>query len=388
MKTEGEAMIPEDEFEGRLTRIREKMEKKTIHGLFMAGDEFHQANIRYVSDYTSVLEFAGVIIPLEAEPVLLVGPECETLARQKSKIRNIYVCSDLVIPGEEYPHAETLSLKEILVELDTGREIKKWGLVNPATIPKFIMDSLREIRSLQTSVDASDVFTTLRAMKSRNEIALIQKAYLTAARGMEVAIAKAGPGVKECDLAAEIVYEMYRAEPEQLSHVLQVSSGLATSSALGRPSNRKTENGDPLIVDIGAVHGGYYSDCGRTFVIGKENRKIIEARKIANRAFEVALERMRPGIPGYEIDRAARKVVNDAGYSKHQIYGVAHSVGLEHCEEPMCTPSDNGLRLAEGMVFAVDIGLFNLPFGGIRIEEGVLITEHGAEVLTPITRLP
>jgi len=387
MSPENKAAIPEEEFDSRLARIRKKMEKKAIDGLLMIGDEFHQANIRYISDYTSVLEFAGVIIPLEAEPALLVGPECETLARQKSKIRNIYLCSDLIIPGEEYPHAKMLTLKEIITQLDMGKKIRRWGLVNSAIIPKFIVDSLVEIGILQNSADASDILTNLRAKKSPNEIALIRKAYLTAAKGMEVAIEKARPGVRECDLAGDITQEMYKRGPEQLSHVLQVSSGLATRSALGRPSNRKIEEGDPLIVDIGAVHGGYYSDSGRTLTIGKKNRKLLETCEIANRAFEAALEKMRSGVPGYEIDKTAREIISDAGYGKHQIYAVAHSVGLKHCEEPMCTPSDNGLRLAEGMVFALDIGLFNLPFGGVRIEEGVLVTENGPEILSPVKRL-
>ncbi len=379
--------IPEEEFKQRISTIQRKLREEGLDALFMAGDEFNQANIRYVSDYNPVLEFAGVIIPAEAEPVLLVGPECEALAKRKSKIKKMEVCSDLIIPGEEYPNSVMIPLGEIFKGIKKEVKIDKWGVVDIDVMPTFVLRTLYQIMGEDNIVDASHILADMRAVKSPNEIALIRQAYLTASRGLEVGVKNAKPGKKEFEVATEIAYSMRKEGVEQLSHVFMVASGVETIPALSRPSWKEIQDGEFVIIDLGAVYEGYYSDTARTFIAGKKrDRELVRIIDVACEAIDAALKFMRPGVKGCEVDKAGREVIDKYGYQKYMLYQIAHSVGLQHCEGPHCQPSDNGLVLQEGMIFALDLGLFNFPFGGMRMEEGVLITEDGHEILTKFPR--
>ena len=100
----------------------------------------------------------------------------------------------------------------------------------------------------------------------------------------------------------------------------------------------------------------------------------------AKEALKTAVSTVRAGVKGKEVDYAARSIIEKAGFGKHCLYGMMHGVGLQHCEYPVCGPSTE-MRLESGMVFSIDVGLFNFKWGGIREEVGILVTDDGCEVL-------
>lgn len=130
--------------------------------------------------------------------------------------------------------------------------------------------------------------------------------------------------------------------------------------------------GNWFVIDIGVVCEGYYSDNARTIIAGnRKPERLVRLIEVATKAQKETIKVMRPGVKGYEVDRVARSMVEKEGYGKNLIAGPVHGVGLSHCEKPMCGPTSQ-IVLQEGMTFAVDLGLWNLPYGGVRIEDGAL----------------
>ncbi|MCD6169290.1 MAG: aminopeptidase P family protein [Candidatus Latescibacteria bacterium] len=379
-----ELRIPDQEFKERIEKIKARLDEKGLDAILLLGDEHRYGHVRYVSDYRPILEYAVAIVPLEGEPILLAGPECGDYAYMTSKIEDIRICCDLAIPGEEYPTIKMVSLADVIKELDSKKRLNRLGVADLDLQPAFLVDTIRRTLAGRELIDATQIMNELRAIKSPNEIAIMRKVFEIGSIGLKVGIEKAKVGMGETDLAAEMACAMWREGAEQMSHCFMVASGKRTGPALSFPTDKKAiEDGDLVILDIGAVYEGYFSDNARTIIVGKETKERAHALKVAEEAKNAAIAKIRAGAQASEVDRAAREIVEEAGFGKNCIYGVLHGVGLQHCEYPYAGPKSD-LILQEGMVFCVDVGLFNLPFGGIRMEDGLVVTRDGAEVLTKV----
>lgn len=379
-------MIPKQEFSFRAKKIRELLEKSKMDGAFFWGDEFYSGYVRYLSDYTPLLEYSAVLIPVKEDPILLAGPECEDLAKSMSKIDDIRIASELAIPGEEYPHSKTITIERLISEVFGAGKTITLGVVELGSMPVFLRRAVEKGKN--KLIDFTKPVEEMRAIKSENEIALMKKAYEIASEGLDFGIEAVKPGKKECEVAGEVARTIWNAGAE-VSHLFMVASGkrLAGMTVLNRPSDKIIEDGELVVIDIGAVCDGYYSDNGRTLIAGKSRPKeSVRAVNVATEVQEKIIDAMKPGVKGYEVDRVAREAVEKLGFGKNLIAGPVHGVGLAHCEKPMCGPTSD-VVLKEGMTFAVDMGLWNLPYGGVRIEDGVVVTKKGVEVLTKTKKI-
>ena len=160
-----------------------------------------------------------------------------------------------------------------------------------------------------------------------------------------------------------------------------MASGKNSSMPHAIPSEKKLETGDFITMDFGCLYQGYCSDMTRTIVLGRASEKQKEIYNTVLRAQEAALEIIRAGLTGQEVDRAAREVIEKAGYGPCFGHGLGHSVGLYIHEEPRLSPSDNTV-LEAGMSETVEPGIYVPGFGGVRIEDLVIITEKGCRNLT------
>ena len=376
--------IPDEEFKERIEKIKLRLDENGLDAILLLGDEHRYGHVRYVSDYRPILEYAVAIIPVQGDPILLAGPECGDYAFMTSKIEDIRICSDLAIPGEEYPTIKMVSLAEVITDLDAQKRLNRFGVVDLDLQPAFLVDTIRQNLVGRELVDATQIINELRAIKSPNEIAIMRKVFEMGSIGLKVGMEKARIGIRETDLAAEMACAMWKEGAEQMSHCFMVASGKRSGPALSFPTDKKLiEDGDLVILDIGAVYEGYFSDNARTIIVGKEIEERTYALKIAEEAKEAAIAEIKVGVRASEVDGAAREIIEKAGFGQNCIYGVLHGVGLQHCEYPYGGPKTE-LELQEGMVFCLDVGLFNLPFGGIRMEDGLIVTGDGAEVLTRV----
>ena len=221
----------------------------------------------------------------------------------------------------------------------------------------------------------------LRSVKDTEEIMLIREACRLAGVGMQTAKEIISVGLKEKDAAAEIEYAMRKAGSDGTAFETIVASGANSAYPHGSNLERTICEGDFVVVDLGATYKFYRSDITRTFIASKAtyNQSIIyDAVKLAH---EKALEAIKPQVVASEVDRAARRVVEEAGFGEFFVHNLGHGVGLEVHEAPILSPDSKDI-LAEGNIVTDEPGIYVPGLGGVRIEDTVLVTKNGAEILT------
>ena len=182
-------------------------------------------------------------------------------------------------------------------------------------------------------------------------------------------------------MALDLEFTMRRLGAEGLAFPIIAVSGARSSLPHGQPTANKVSGGDFLTFDFGARYEGYCSDETRTFVIGPLDKKHKEVYEVVLEAQMAGLEAAKPGVLGKDIDKAARKVIDDAGYGQYFGHGAGHGVGLNVHEGPSAGKKGDTV-LVPGMVVTVEPGIYIPGFGGCRIEDLVVITEGGKEILS------
>jgi Xaa-Pro aminopeptidase len=226
----------------------------------------------------------------------------------------------------------------------------------------------------------------LRMRKSPGEVAQLRQVAEIAGRAYDRVRASLRPGLRERDVAFLLEQAYRELGADGASFETIVAAGERGALPHGRASDRLLERGDMVVIDFGAQAGGYNSDTTRTVVIGEpsdEQRRVIDAVREAQ---AVSLAMMRPGVPADSIDRKAREVATSlAGAANAFGHGLGHGIGLMVHERPFLSPSDQ-TPLQTGMVITNEPGVYIPGWGGVRLEDMVLITDGGPEVISPASR--
>ncbi len=188
-------------------------------------------------------------------------------------------------------------------------------------------------------------------------------------------------GLTENDVALELENIMKKKGAGSLSFPAIVAAGAKSSLPHAEPGNDKLKIGDLVVLDFGCVYEGYCSDMTRTLVIGEPTKKQKLVYDTVLQAQLAALQMIKPGLKGQEVDHAARRIIEEAGFGENFGHGLGHSVGLEIHESPRLSPLDATV-LEAGMAVTVEPGIYISGFGGVRIEDLVVLTECGYENLT------
>ena len=234
--------------------------------------------------------------------------------------------------------------------------------------------------------DASEVLASLRLCKDQTEVEAMKRAVKVAQDALEATIPSIKIGMTEKEIASELTIRLLKhgSDPE-LPFPPIVSSGPNSANPHASPSDRKLQRGDLLVVDWGATVDGYISDLTRTFAVGQvepEFKKIAEIVLKANEAGRVA---GKPEVPCANVDKAARAVIEQAGYGKYFTHRTGHGIGMEGHEEPYMR-GDNMQMLQPGMTYTVEPGIYLPDRGGVRIEDNVVVKKDGVEVLSNMQR--
>jgi len=227
----------------------------------------------------------------------------------------------------------------------------------------------------------NDLIRELRSIKDKQEIKLIREACRIAAVGMQTAKEIMWLGTKERDAAAEIEYSMRKAGSDGVAFETIVASGRTSAFPHGSNLERTVQDCDFVIVDIGATYKSYRSDITRTFIASKATEKQARIYNAVKLAHEKALGTIKPKIAANEVDKSARQVIEKAGYGEFFVHNLGHGVGLEVHEAPILSPDSKDI-LTAGNVVTDEPGIYVLGLGGVRIEDTVLVTKDGAEILT------
>lgn len=249
--------------------------------------------------------------------------------------------------------------------------------VEPRRLRVLELTFLENVDAGMKFVSGEACLAEIRMQKDEAEQAAMQKAVNTAQDALEATLPVIKPGITERELAAELMVGLLRGGSEsQVPFAPIVASGPNSANPHAFPSDRRLERGDQLIIDWGANIGGYFSDLTRTFAIGEPQDEMNLIAQIVLQANEAAREKAGPGIPAQDVDRAARQVIEDAGYGEFFIHRTGHGLGMEGHEHPYIREG-NLLPLAPGMTFTIEPGIYLPNKGGVRIEDDVVVTNDG-----------
>lgn len=235
-------------------------------------------------------------------------------------------------------------------------------------------------------INLDDTFLEEREIKKDKEIEIIEESIKIAEKAMEMTLPKIKVGVKETDIVAELEYQMKKLGASKSSFDIIVASNERSALPHGVASEKLIEDGF-LTIDYGCFYKGYASDITRTFYVGENpTEKHVEIYNIVKEANERAILEVKPGISIHELDEIARDYIKEKGYGEYFGHGLGHGIGLQIHEYPFVSFKAKNKILQEGMVITIEPGIYIPNFGGVRIEDDVLVTKTGYKVLTSLSK--
>ena len=236
-----------------------------------------------------------------------------------------------------------------------------------------------------TLVEAGGVVEELRLAKDGDEVDKVRAAARLADEALREVLERGIVGRTEKEVALDIEFAMRRRGASAASFPPIVAAGEHGALPHAQPRDEKIPAGTLVVIDWGCMLDGYASDCTRTFATGELDPRDREVYDLVRLAQEEALAAVRPGPTGREVDAVARDVIEAAGHGEHFGHSLGHGIGLAVHEQPRLAPDQDG-KLAPGHVVTVEPGIYLPGWGGVRIEDDVLVTEEGCEVLTSVAK--
>jgi len=356
-----------DHFE-RIVRLQATLRRKKIDALLVSQPH----NRRYLSGYTApdhgIQETSGfLLIPCDGQPYLLTDSRFTLQAEAEAPLFQVAMYSKGLLKLLERLQ-KTIGFQTLAFESDY-----------------FLFSSFRRLADFcakkgWTLRPEKDLIEQMRVIKDEHELHLLRQSTALNEKVFQSVYATIEPGMTEREIALALDLTMREMGAEGPSFDTIVAFGTNAARPHAVPTDRELVAGDLVLIDMGLVYKGYCSDMTRTFVAGKPNQTYIDRHRLVCRAMLAGIGAIRAGVTGAEVDRAARQVLADAGYGEAFGHGLGHGVGIAVHEEPRLSPRWRK-QLKAGMVVTVEPGLYLADWGGIRLENMVVVTEEGSEVL-------
>lgn len=382
--------IPASEYPVRWRAVQTLMEQRNLDLIVAYADDravFGPAHARWLANLPVHFEPVCVLLSRQGDPVMLCGPESDEYARLAGRIPDVRVLREFTHPDEDYPYSTIQSLAEVAAEAVSDlAAVRRVGLAGRGLMSADLWAAFQKALPQAEWIDVENAMCDVRAQKSPAEIAVIRYAYQIAEAGIQAAVKTIAPGVTEREVMAEVESAMRRMGAEGTGIDTIVASGPNSRPILARSTFRTIQSGEIVLLTVAPRYEGYHAAIGRPVLVGEVSPEIQHALAIACQAQEACFAAMRPNIEGRAVEAVGRRLVEDAGLGQYFLYSGVHSVGVIEFEPPIFGPSSASVLLPN-MVISVDIPMFNTPWGGLRVEDGFLMTETGAERLnnTPFT---
>jgi len=366
-------MYPKEELESRIRRLKRWMARRDVDlSLFASGP-----NMLYLS---GTMEAELLAVPLEGEPYLIAryafGDE---IARERSpfhvEVFKPYFGTskrELEEPNPFKALLNTEKLRRIAIDFSGRKElVEKMRKV------------LRRGKKSVATIDAREQLNRMRSVKSEYEIGLMKESASISIKALESV--EITPKMSEVEIANRLEFEMRELGADGSSFPTIVASGMNSFNAHHIPSERKISEGDILLIDFGAKYKGYCIDITRTYFIGTPPSEFIERYEAVLNAQMRAMEYMKQGVAFERPDIEARKILKEAGLLEYFVHSLGHGIGLEIHEDIRLLVGRGGI-MEEGMTITDEPGIYIRGWGGIRIEDTVLVSKSKGLSLTE--RLP
>ncbi|MDK2913544.1 MAG: Xaa-Pro dipeptidase [Thermococcaceae archaeon] len=344
----------------RIEKLKEFIAEKELDGVLITS----KPNLFYFTGSDPVL--GGYLIIRPDEEVFVV-PELEY---EEAKETSRVPVEKFKTGSELYEMLKSFGLKRLGIEGKTSFSTVK---------------SLKEKAGVENLEVVDEVIRDLRIVKTPEEIEVIEAACKIADQAMMAALEEISEGKREIEVAARMEYVMKMQGAEKPAFDTIIASGWRSALPHGVASEKRIERGELVVIDEGALYRRYHSDITRTIVVGSPTEKQREIYEIVLEAQKKGVEEARPGITAKELDTIVRNVIEEYGYGDKFIHSTGHGVGLEIHEWPRISQYDETV-LKPGMVVTIEPGIYIPKFGGVRIEDTILITENGARRLTKTER--
>lgn len=373
--------IPVNEYQERIAKFQKNIRAAGLDAALVHANEADFANVRYLSEYWPTFEAAGVFVPAEGEPWLIIGPESENYAKGRSVIKNIAKMIEYREFAEpQYPGIPVATFKDIAAKAMNGKTLKKLGIVSWAitTLPVFM--SLKEQLPGVEIIKADDTFAPLRYIKSETELALMRKAFEISELAVDAILGEIKPGMTEFQVIGIAQREIYKHGGEYEGHALYCFCGERTNNAICRPTQKKLVENEVIQLNIGARVGGYSSSVGLPISFGPlpdRKKRLVE---FGLEAHIKTMELMEAGKPAADVVNEYETWVKKQGFGEFLLYGPCHAIGMMEVERPWME-STSTFKLEENMTFQVDT-FFNDKDFGLRWENGVRVIKGGVEKLS------
>lgn len=378
--------LPASEFERRVKSVQEELQRENIDVLIGYSSENESATSRFFTGFWPFFDFAVVVIPSEGNAVLVTGgPESLEFAQGFSTVPVIKVNPLLVetSPPEWVPEVSGESMESIVLDA-LGSKPKRIGIANWNIFPHILLKDLGKVRTGAEIIPADDIVLRAQAVKSDVEVPYIAQAYRITEQAMQKALEEAKPGMREWELEAFARAEMITAGAEGTPYPAWVCSGPNTPLSLCRSTNRAVQENELIQFTFGAKFMGYCGNMCRAFSFGtmpKPARKLME---VALEAMAFTIETVKPGIEASSVFDGYYNILAKYGFENSTLYGPAHGTG--HSEvEGLWLAKEADFTIEPNMLFNVDIWLCDGEYG-LRIEDGILVTDRGVRELTSYRR--
>lgn len=380
--------IPLSEFKERIIKVQAGMKQEGYTMILAYGNEAEPQYVRYFSNYWPSFETAGVLIPAEGEPYLLIGPESFTYATDRTKIPQVRLLKAFRESSEpEYPGKKLDTFASVFQEMIGDQPIIRFGVAGLPLMTIGVYEALKEALGDVKIENANNIVNRVRMIKTENELACMRAAAKITHETFDYVLQNIKVGMTEQQVVGLALGKMHELGAERESYPPWVLTGKGSNQAISRPRNKVIEKGDMTFIQIGARVDGYASTIGRPVVFGKATPAQKELIEVGYKAQADAIAKLKAGVPAADIAKFHIENVTSMGYGDWLLYGPFHGNGTMEGEAPWIETSADYL-LEENMTFCADIFLGSQEQEiGLRIEDVVRVTKDGAENLTNYPRV-
>jgi len=369
--------ITQDEYRARFSRVKESIAREKLDMLlvYTCGNRNMYGNLLYLTGYYSFDPCiqGALLVPREGEPHLLLNFEWDL---DRAGITSW-------LPRSQMSFSRDLGAGLVRFCQERGLERGKIGIVGESYLPVSLYEQLRLGLPGAELIPSSNLVTSERLVKSPAEIETMRIAARLTHEGIMAGIHNLRQGVSELEILAKCVETMLH-QADEIAFTGQVSFGKMTEVCMAPASRNKLKRGDWVMFDMGCLYEHYVGDLSRTRVLGKATPEQKHIYDIVLEAQDAAIRAVKPGIPAGEIDRVARDIIERAGYGEAFNHWLGRGEGLDLHERPFMEKGDTML-LKPGMIFSIEPGIYLPGLGGARVEETVLVTDRGYEVISDMS---
>ncbi len=354
------------DFAARIAALQAVMHEQHLDGLLLAS----LANVRYLTGFSG--SNALVFVPLRGQLALFTDFRYQTQV-----VDEVGATARVII-------VQNSLWTELWAFLPTVPSLEVVGFESAHLLHRDFERLLSDGARWQWR-PARDMVEALRERKDPGEVALIEVAAKMATDALHATLPQIRVGQRETEIAGLLEKSLRDAGSEGFPFATIVASGPRSALPHARSSNRQVESGDFLLLDFGAIHGGYCSDITRTVVVGRASVGQRDVYDAVRRAQEKACVEVRAGMRGREADALARDFLTAAGLAEEFGHSLGHGIGLEVHEGPRLASTADAILPLDAVV-TVEPGVYRAGWGGVRIEDDVLLSAAGPRRLTEFSR--